>query len=503
MSAPAPLAIDPHSLDQAIARELALRDVRELGKYWKFRDRERGGIKTFEHVWPGQSVLADAMEKYPKLFALKAGKLGFTEWECVWDAKVALSTPYGRVHLFSLNGDSAKSLLNYIRFGLINLPDFLRVHIQTKVAGGNTAQQIIFKPSWVDDPDDFRTIVSYPSTSTVSIDQSAQHIHLDEFSHLDDAEGLWGAIETTLAPGGSLHIVTRGAGEEKYSAQIWNAAVNGTISMHPLFQDWRQRPREPDHETFYREQQAVLPPLALSYYCPDTPDDALRGDATSAYIPIERWDTLAEQFAPLGAGDQTPVVVACDAGVTGDYFAIQLASRHPERHDWLALRQSHVWKPEEFPDHRIDFSVPKRILRWMGLGGCQARHPRTHPDPACEFCQRNEWLPPMNVVQITYDPHQLEDFMQELRAEGVAWCDEFPQGEERLIADASLYQRAMQGTLRHDGNPELREHIGNCKAKLQPDEDSKMRIIKKAQDRKVDLAVAASMAGKRCMDLNI
>jgi len=46
-------------------------------------------------------------------------------------------------------------------------------------------------------------------------------------------------------------------------------------------------------------------------------------------------------------------------------------------------------------------------------------------------------------------------------------------------------------------------HPRNCRARLSKDDDSKLRIIKKAPNRKINLAVAASTAVKRVLELNI
>jgi phage terminase large subunit-like protein len=49
----------------------------------------------------------------------------------------------------------------------------------------------------------------------------------------------------------------------------------------------------------------------------------------------------------------------------------------------------------------------------------------------------------------------------------------------------------------------LRDHIANARAKLSKDEDSRLRIIKRAPNRKIDLAVAASMGVSRILYLNV
>jgi len=79
----------------------------------------------------------------------------------------------------------------------------------------------------------------------------------------------------------------------------------------------------------------------------------------------------------------------------------------------------------------------------------------------------------------------------------------FPQGPQRSIADSLFHKLALRGQLGHDGDARLREHVLNVRAKLSKDEDSQIRMIKKAPDRKIDLAVAASMAVSETLHLNL
>ncbi len=85
----------------------------------------------------------------------------------------------------------------------------------------------------------------------------------------------------------------------------------------------------------------------------------------------------------------------------------------------------------------------------------------------------------------------------------MVWCHEFSQTSDRLMADAQLFQLAMRRAISHTGNPTLREHVSNARAKLSKDEDTKMRIVKKSPSRKIDLAVAASMAVAQILYLNL
>ncbi len=467
--------------------------------YWQFTNRETGGIASFAALWQGQERFSELIESEPWIFALKAGKLGFTELECAYDGWVALfRQPNARVHLFSRDARAAQELVSYLRFGLSHLPDWMQIPIMSDEAGGDTINSLKLHAG----PDDTRTVVSYAAGPHVAIDQTATHSHIDELAHMQFMEKTWSAIQSSVAPHGSCHIVTRGAGDDNFVATLWAAAESGESRLIPFFAPWNARP---GRDRAWREQQAAtLPYQGLLHFAPECPEDALAGDDTAIYIPLEVWDRCHDPSMPaLMPGDQTPIVLGVDASVTGDMFAVVAVSRHPHRHEDPAIRACRGWRPAD-SGGRIDFDEVERFIRCVCQGGCPNGHPRSMPLESCRFCGIGDFSVPAHyVVQIAYDPYQMEEMAQRLRRNGVAWCREFPQTTERLVADGLMHKLALRGALAHHGDPLLREHIANARAKLSKDEDSRMRIIKRAPNRKIDLAVAASMAVRRILYLNV
>jgi hypothetical protein len=193
-------------------------------------------------------------------------------------------------------------------------------------------------------------------------------------------------------------------------------------------------------------------------------------------------------------------VLAVDAGISSDTFAIVGVSRHPQRHDEVAVRLVRVFDPKE-SGGVVDLDECERYLRVLALGGCRQRHPRSLPDAACGDCKTGYGaIAPFNIVMITYDPYQLEQMMGRLRRDAVAWCSEFVQQGDRLKADRGLYDSIVQRRIAHNGDATLRQHVINAGAKLTRD-DSTLRIVKQSASRKVDAAVALSMAASRCLYL--
>ena len=103
-----------------------------------------------------------------------------------------------------------------------------------------------------------------------------------------------------------------------------------------------------------------------------------------------------------------------------------------------------------------------------------------------------------NVVILSYDPYQLEHFTSRLMAENVVWCKPFNQGPSRAVADKKLYDIIRNREIIHDGNQALTTHILNADSTAEDSE--KMRLVKRNESSKIDLAVALSMAASTAFE---
>ena len=181
-------------------------------------------------------------------------------------------------------------------------------------------------------------------------------------------------------------------------------------------------------------------------------------------------DRLVEGDVARGA-EETGIAVGEDAPVGRDEPVAKAGwvGRHPARHDDVAVRLWGLWEPP--PGGKIDFQEPYRELL--------------------------ELIDRYNVVKICYDPFQLEHFMQRLASR--AWASAFDQGAERNIADKTLFDLIRDRRIAHCGPAEIRQHLLHANARITG--DSRMRIEKRVERLKVDLAVALAMASRECLRL--
>ena len=192
------------------------------------------------------------------------------------------------------------------------------------------------------------------------------------------------------------------------------------------------------------------------------------------------WDNLKAAFPALTKRE--PMVVAVDAAVgriTGysDCFGIVGVTRHtdPEyRKNQVFVRYVRKWQAR--PGKKIDFDKPRDELR--------------------KICKE------FNVVMVCYDEHQLHDMMSGLAKENIAWFKVFSQGTRRLQADRQLMDLILEQRIWHDGNLDLREHIDNADKKM-ADDGRRIRIVKREEALKNDLAVSLSMACFENLRLNL
>jgi len=210
------------------------------------------------------------------------------------------------------------------------------------------------------------------------------------------------------------------------------------------------------------------------------------------------WDNCQEPLPPLDPYE--PMVLGLDAATgrvatSSDCFAVTGVTRHPQRPDTIAVRYAKIWqaRPGDKLDYRGTWNDPgpeREILRLCGYEMDADGVPV--PKPGLGY----------NVIGVVYDPTELHDMASRLYRFGVAWFKEFSQGNLRNESDRQLLEMIQQRRIAHDGNEELRQHIRNADRKTD-ESGHKLRIVKRVDSLKVDLAVALSMSAYEGMRLNL
>ncbi len=200
--------------------------------------------------------------------------------------------------------------------------------------------------------------------------------------------------------------------------------------------------------------------------------------STETFLPMEWYDACKRSEYPEIPKDH-PVVIAMDASVSGDSFGMWMGCRHPKEPEHVVKLQSMLWVPK---GNKIDYQG-------------------TEENPGPELMLRR-WIKDYNVICVAYDPFQLHDMAGRLRKEGLAWFFSFNQVSLRLLADSQMKDLIRDRRYWHRGEPFDREHFQNADAKIDT-ESTRIRIVKRAENLKVDLAVTASMGSYMVMRLNL
>jgi hypothetical protein len=206
--------------------------------------------------------------------------------------------------------------------------------------------------------------------------------------------------------------------------------------------------------------------------------------AGQRFLPdILLWDSCATTLPPLGSRE--PMVIAMDAA-TGrsatysDCFGMIGVTRDRSQPDAISVRFVRKWQ-----------AAPGRSIDFQGT--------QDHPGPERVL---RRLCADYNVIMVTYDPDQLHDMGTRLSRERIAWMFPFTQGPKRNQADTDLLNLVIHRRVNHDGNQELREHMDNADRKLDP-LGKKLRIVKREEDQKIDLAICLSMCAYQALRLNV
>lgn len=214
-----------------------------------------------------------------------------------------------------------------------------------------------------------------------------------------------------------------------------------------------------------------------------------------SFIDVDWWDSCEDIRHPDEGGIRPlrldePIVIAMDAGITSDCFAMVAISRD--------IRFQATYDGDGLQaDERF---VKRYSMAWQGTKKDPLRFYSDNPDDVTPESELKRLISKYNVIQVTFDPYQLLDFCNRMEDETGAFFDPFAQGGEREIGDKLLYDIIKKGGLAHSGNdPQLREHLINSGKKVLSD-DKKLRIVKQIDTLKIDLTVAMAMALKRAND---
>lgn len=303
------------------------------------------------------------------------------------------------------------------------------------------------------------------------------------------AQQMW--TETTLSPlkfGKSLRwceTYAGYAGESPILEELYDRGVVHGECIDPenefyrkdrLLVIWNTKPSTPwqTHEYYSQEAADLL----------DTEFERVHhnqwGSSTSQFVPSEWFDACRHDLPPYEKLESW--VIALDAAVDGDCFGLVAVTR---KNGLVILRHVRKWTPPK--GGQIMYFAPP------------GTPPEQDESPAGELRRLEKRH---SIVKVCYDPYQLHSFCNQLKDELVIFFDEFPQTTKRLLADKSFRDAIRERQFWHDGNMELREHVLNANAKSEGEAD-KLRLVKRSNALKIDLAVCASMANYEAVRMNI
>ena len=407
-------------------------------------------------LWPKQREALQIIKNTAQVIILKARQLGISWLALTYALWLCLFHDGKLVMVFSKDQESANEMIRRVKGiyqRLKHKPAMLIVDNVTTIGWSNGSR-----------------IKSFAATEDAGSSFTASLTIIDEFAKMRYADTLYTSVRPAIADGGKMIIISTAKGDGNPFHKMWGAAVKGLNSYTPLFLAWQSRPDRTDEWYARQEADAISSAYHRQEY-PATPDEAFQDIGEDRFLSsMTLWDACREDLSPLSPNE--PMVIALDAGVSNDSFELVGVTAHPTKPGNYAARVIHQWKPPH--GGKIDF-----------------RGSADYPGP--DWLIRNVYAPKYALVQLVYDPYQLESLCADLMRDGVIACVPFPQQKDRLEADKFLYDMILARRIAHDGNADLRAHIDNANRKIDP-ESRKLRIVKREESGKIDLAVSLSMA---------
>jgi len=244
-----------------------------------------------------------------------------------------------------------------------------------------------------------------------------------------------------------------------------------------MFQFWSHVPRMPwQTEAYYRGIRSA-PGFRESAYLRlhqnrwQSPE--------SSFVTPEQW-SACQGFVPDVDVGRPRLVAGVDAARRDDTFAITVVARRADRpEDGIAVRAVKVWKSKG--GRAIDFAEP---FAWLTDLARRAREAGGE------------------LLEVTYDEWGIADQVARWGREQGIWTRAFSQAGDRNRADELLFELIASGRLRHGGDEELTTAILNAGWRVSGDVE-RGRLVKLSPHRKIDGAVALSMAASECLRLNL
>lgn len=429
------------------------------------------GTMSFK-LWPVQAELLWALLLNRLVLILKSRQLGvswiccwYVLWLCFWQAgKLAL--------LLSRGQDEANEMLRRVRVLYERLPEWIRQ------AGPSVVKLNTEEIAWSNGS----RVQSLPASPGSGRSYTASVAIMDEAAFMAYASEVYTAMKPTIDAGGQLIILSTANGRTNLFYTLCERAMKGLGGFVFRFLPWWARPGRDAAWYAATETDAIDSTLMKQEY-PATAEEAFEATEVGAFLPsIALWDACRADVPPLDG--HTACVLALDAAESNDTFGTVIVSAHPTDAQRLAVRYVRPYVPVK--GEPLDFDEIEIDVRELG---------QNHA-----------------IQALVYDPILLGQMVRRLRQPATLYrksaptvplhfpafpapCVPFPQGAARLESDKGLFDLITQRRIVHDGNADLRAHVGNANKKTDA-ESRKLRIVKREYALKIDLCVALAMGAQ-------
>mgnify|MGYP001319146967 CR=1 FL=1 len=284
----------PFTLEE-VRRERAKKDIFYfVENYCYIENKDVPEQRELFHLWDGQKEALRAFQEHRLNIVLKARQMGLTWLALVFALHGMMFFPGFTVVGLSKKEDDAKELVRRLEFLLRNLPDWMVRPHSPKERFHTTYEATSLSIQFYHDGQETSRFVAMAASRDAGRSFTANLVIIDEWAFQQWAREIWTAAYPTVnrPTGGKVIGISTGLRGTLFE-EIWNAAVEGKNSFHPIFLPWWTDPRRTP--AWYEQTKRDLP-LSYRQEYPATPEDAFSG-GEGAFFP--EFDPLVHVVEPF------------------------------------------------------------------------------------------------------------------------------------------------------------------------------------------------------------
>lgn len=219
-----------------------------IKKYCWIQHPQRGRMKF--NLYPFQERMIPQFVKHNRVIILKSRQLGISTLSAAYSLWLTLFFRDKNVLVIATKQKVASNMITKVREMYKNLPTWMRAQMLPEK---NNSLSVRFNNG--------SQIAAESSTGDVGRSEAVSLLIIDEAAHIANFEEKWGAVQQTLATGGSCIALSTPLGMGNWFHKTWTGAEIGDNEFFPIKLHWTVHP-ERDQAWRDAQDEELTPKIA-------------------------------------------------------------------------------------------------------------------------------------------------------------------------------------------------------------------------------------------------